>query len=143
VLAGDTASARGEIEEARALLEETLRQQPDDAFAMTQLSWVYVALARNADALRVAHQAADSLPIEQDALNGTLFALGLAQIQARTGERRDAVEALRQLLSIPAGWAVSLKRLQIDPVWDPIRNDPGFQQLLTGKELIGPNRQSE
>jgi hypothetical protein len=25
-------------------------------------------------------------------------------------------------------------------VWDPIRNDPGFQQLLAGKELVGPNK---
>jgi hypothetical protein len=25
-----------------------------------------------------------------------------------------------------------------DPVWDPIRNDPGFQQLLAGKEHVGP-----
>jgi TolB-like protein/Tfp pilus assembly protein PilF/class 3 adenylate cyclase len=141
VLAGAAASATGETEEARALLEETLRERPDDAFAMTQLSWVYVALGRNADALRVAHQAADSLPIERDALNGTLFALGLAQIQARTGEAREAVKALRQLLSIPAGWAVSLKRLKIDPVWDPIRNDPEFQQLLAaGNEQIGPNK---
>jgi hypothetical protein len=28
--------------------------------------------------------------------------------------------------------------LKTNPVWDPIRNDPGFQQLLTGKEHIGP-----
>jgi adenylate cyclase len=27
-----------------------------------------------------------------------------------------------------------LKLKNIDPVWDPIRNDPGFQQLLVGKE---------
>jgi hypothetical protein len=24
-------------------------------------------------------------------------------------------------------------------VWDPIRNDPRFQKLLTEKELIGPS----
>ena len=29
-------------------------------------------------------------------------------------------------------------RLKIDPVWDPIRNDPGFQELLTMKEHVGP-----
>lgn len=27
---------------------------------------------------------------------------------------------------------------KIDPASDPIRNDPRFQQLLTGPELIGP-----
>ena len=140
VLAGDADAARAESEEALELLEGRLRERPDDEFAMTQLSWVYVALGRNADALRVAHQAADALPIERDALNGTLFAVGLAQIQARAGEPQEAVKTLRRLLSIPAGWAVSLKRLQIDPVWDPIRNYPGFRELLTAKELVGPNK---
>jgi hypothetical protein len=42
------------------------------------------------------------------------------------------------MLSIPAGEAVSIARLKIDPVWDSIRNDPGFQQLLTAKEHVGP-----
>jgi hypothetical protein len=30
--------------------------------------------------------------------------------------------------------------LKIDPVWDPIRNRPDFQQLLSGPEQIGPGR---
>jgi hypothetical protein len=35
---------------------------------------------------------------------------------------------------------VSVAGLKIDPVWDPIRADPGFQQLLAGQEQIGPNK---
>ena len=50
----------------------------------------------------------------------------------------DAVGILRRLLAIPAGYEISNARLKIDPVWDPIRNDSGFQQLLTGKEHVGP-----
>ena len=61
-------------------------------------------------------------------------------MQARTGATRQAIDNLRRLLSIPAGEAVSIARLKADPVWDPIRNDPGFQELLKGKELIGPNK---
>jgi TolB-like protein/Flp pilus assembly protein TadD len=140
VLAGNAASAKLENEEARALLEARLRDRPDDAYAMTQLSWTYLALERNADALRVAHQAAESLPIEKDAMAGPLFSVGLAEIQARAGEPREAVKALQRLLSIPAGMVVSVKRLKIDPVWDPIRNDPEFQKLLAGPEQIGPNK---
>jgi hypothetical protein len=41
---------------------------------------------------------------------------------------------------MPVGYYVSVRQLKIDPVWDPIRNDPEFQQLLAGKELIGPNK---
>jgi hypothetical protein len=137
VLAGDSASAIAESEEARTRLEARLRERPDDGFAMTQLSWVYVALDRKADALRMAHQAAEWLPIEKDAFGGPSFAVGLAQIQARTGEGPEAVKTLRHLLSIPAGIAVSVNRLKIDPVWDPIRSDPEFQQLLASKEAIG------
>jgi hypothetical protein len=62
----------------------------------------------------------------------------LRQIQARTGQPAEAVKTLQRLLSIPAG--NSIQRLKIDPVWDPIRNDPGFPQLLTGPKMIGPNQ---
>ena len=31
-----------------------------------------------------------------------------------------------------------MARLKIDPVWDPIRNDLAFQQLLTVQEHVGP-----
>ena len=137
VLAGDAAGEKAESEEACALMEARLRERPDDGFAMTQLSWVYLALGRKADALRMAHQAAEWLPIEKDAFGGPSFAVGLAQIQARTGEAPEAVKTLRHLLSIPAGIAVSLNRLKIDPVWDPIRSVPEFQQLLAGREEIG------
>jgi hypothetical protein len=49
-----------------------------------------------------------------------------------------AKATLRQLLPIPAGVCVSVQRLKIDPIWDPIRSNPGFQQLLTMKEHVGP-----
>jgi TolB-like protein len=140
VLAGETEAAKSAGEEALPLIEARLREQTDDAFAMTALSWVYLALGRNADALRISRQAADSISIEKDALAGPLFQNGLAQIEARAGAPEEAVKRLRHLLSIPAGYAVSIARLKIDPVWDPIRNRPDFQQLLLGPEQIGPNK---
>jgi hypothetical protein len=98
---------------------------------MTELSWVYLALGRNDDALRLSRRAADSMPIEKDALSGPIFQHGLAQIEARAGAPDEAIKRLRRLLSIPAGREVSMARLKIDPVWDPIRNRPDFQQLLS------------
>jgi hypothetical protein len=87
----------------------------------------------NAEALRAAQQAADLLPVAKDALAGPAVLAGLAEIQARVGEPGAAVKTLRQLLSIPAGICVSIQRLKIDPVRDPIRNDPGFKELLEVK----------
>jgi tetratricopeptide (TPR) repeat protein len=140
VLARQTEAAKSAGEEALPLLEARLRERPDDTFAMTQLSWVYLALGRNADALRLSRQAADSISIEKDAMSGPTFQLGLAQIEARAGAPEEAIKRLRRLLSIPAGGEVCIARLKIDPTWDPIRNRPDFQQLLSGPELIGPNK---
>jgi len=140
VLAGQTETAKSAGVEALALLEARLRERPDDTFAMTALSWVYLALGRNSDALRLSRQAADSRSIEKDALEGPSFQLALAQIEARAGAPEEAIKRLRRLLSIPAGIWVSIARLKIDPVWDPIRDRPDFQQLLSGSEQVGPNK---
>jgi TolB-like protein/Tfp pilus assembly protein PilF len=140
VLAGEPEAAKSMAEEALPLLEARFRERPDDNFTMTELSWVYLALARNADALRLSRQAADTISIEKDALAGPNFQIGLAQIEARAGAPEEAVKRLRRLLSIPAGGSASIAGLKIDPVWDPIRNRPDFQQLLSGPEQIGPNK---
>jgi TolB-like protein/Tfp pilus assembly protein PilF len=140
VLAGQPEATKSAGEEALPLLEARVRERPDDTFATTELSWVYLALGRNTDALRLSRQAADTLSIEKDAFAGPSFQNGLAQIEARAGAPEEAVKRLRRLLSIPAGRDVSIALLKIDPVWNPIRNRPDFQQLLSGPEQIGPNK---
>jgi TolB-like protein/Flp pilus assembly protein TadD len=141
VLAGEPDAAKSTGEEALPLLEARLRARPDDTLAVTELSWVYLALGRNTDALRLSRQNADTISIEKDALAGPIFQNGLAQIEARAGAPEEAIKRLRRLLSIPAGGAASIALLKIDPVWDPIRNRPDFQQLLSSPEQIGPNKQ--
>ena len=138
VLSGDKAGAQDEVEKARGLLEARLRERPEDVFTMMQLAWVNLALKRNAEALRLAHQASELMSVQKDALAGPHSLALLAEIQARAGQPAEAVKTLRQLLSIPAGFWISLQQLKIDPVWDPIRNDPAFQQLLSTKEHVGP-----
>jgi serine/threonine-protein kinase len=141
VFAGDAADAQPEIEKARDLVEAKLREQPDDADSMIQLGWINLALKRDAEAIKLANKAAASVPMEKDALAGAFCLAALAEIQARASQPSEAVKTLQRLLSIPAGQNTSIQRLKIDPVWDPIRNDPGFQQLLAqGKELVGPNK---
>jgi TolB-like protein/Tfp pilus assembly protein PilF len=130
-LAGDFTGAQADAEKARQLLEERLRERPNERVSMRELIWVYLALKRDADALKLARQAVDLLPPERDALLGNSNLAGLAEVEARTGAASDAIAILRRLLTIPAGETVSsiLDRapeaaqcLQIDPVWDPIRN---------------------
>ena len=140
VLAGDAVKEQDEIAKARTLIEARLRAEPDDPQALMQLSWINLGQKRDFEAVRLAHAAYKLLPVEKDALGGPQVLAGLAEVQARAGSPSEAVETLRRLLSIPAGISISIQRLKIDPLWDPIRNDPGFQQLLAGKELVGPNK---
>jgi serine/threonine protein kinase/tetratricopeptide (TPR) repeat protein len=135
VIASQNGAAKPECEEARVLLEgEAAERPPELRTSLSDLAWVYVCLGRNGDALRLAREAAESLPIEKDAVFGLNFLAGLAQIEAHTGRSEEAVKILRQLLTIPAGEQISIARLKIDPVWDPIRNNPGFQKLLSEPE---------
>jgi serine/threonine-protein kinase len=138
VLAGDASTAQPESEQVRGVLEATLRERPNDFTTLTELSWIYLALGRNAEALSAARRATNILPVEKDALLGPGVLTNLAEVEAHAGETGAAIKILHRLLSIAAGMEVSIARLKIDPVWDPIRNDPGFQQLLTSQEHVGP-----
>jgi len=137
VLAGDVNGAGTDAEKARDLLEARLRDHPQDIRALRALSWAYLALNRKTEAIETARKAVELLPLEKDAVLGSGNLAALAEIQAQTGAVKEAVENLKTLLSIPAGETISIVRLKVDPVWDPIRNDPGFQDLLKGKELVG------
>jgi len=138
VVAGDLSDATADAEKAVKLLEQRLQQRPNELVSLRQLSWSYLALNRSSLALKAGRQLVDVLPPEKDALLGAANLAGLAEIEARSGAAVEAVKNLGRLLSIPAGESVTITRLKIDPVWDPIRNDPGFQELLTLKEHVGP-----
>jgi hypothetical protein len=48
-----------------------------------------------------------------------------------------AVKILQHLLSIPIGFYISIQQLKIDPVWDPIRNDPRSNSFSPTKGQAG------
>jgi TolB-like protein len=137
LVGADKAGAHAEAEKALSLVEARLHQRPEDLDAMVQASWVYLGLDRTSEAIAMATRAGNLLPPEKDALVGPITLLNLAEIECRSGKTTETIETLRRLLSIPAGSQVSIPSLRINPMWDPIRNDPAFQQLLTMKEHVG------
>jgi hypothetical protein len=57
------------------------------------------------------------------------------RLEARVAAQISSIGSALRLKASP-GEFVSVTRLKIDPVWDPIRNDPGFQKLLSEPEPV-------
>ena len=68
------------------------------------------------------------LATELASLEEVETAIDLAQIYVMVGDHERAVEQLEYLLTNPS-W-VSVAWLEIDPTWNPLRDDPAFQELL-------------
>jgi TolB-like protein/Tfp pilus assembly protein PilF len=138
LLAGNVPDAALEAQKVLEPLETRVRQRPQDIRSRRALSWIYLALNRKSDAINLARQTLELLPPDRDAFLGADNLASLAEMQARTGAVAEAVQNLKKLLSTPAGDTISIARLKIDPVWDPIRSDPAFQQLFSIQEHVGP-----
>ncbi len=102
-----------------------------------------VGRGRNVQAIQVAERAVALLPLEKDAYFGTRELVGLAQIAAQANAPEQALRVIQQLLSIPAGGVMSVERLKLDPVWDPIRGDPRFQKLIADGEASQAQAQTK
>jgi TolB-like protein/Tfp pilus assembly protein PilF len=134
-LAGDATGAKVAAEQARDTLEQLCRSQPNNYNFAAWLALAYAELGEKDPALREAERAITLLPSAKDAVDGPGAEENLALIQAMFGENRPAIATLSRLLQTPSqsqlyGVApLTSAFLRLDPLWDPLRGDPAFQEL--------------
>jgi TolB-like protein/Flp pilus assembly protein TadD len=124
----DKERALSAFERARPIAEKALRESPDDASRHVTLGVILAGLGKKDAAIAEGKRAVELRPESQDALDGPKTTVALAQIYAWTGESDQALQLLDRSLSTPNG--VTLAFLRLDPMWDPLRNDPRFQALI-------------
>ena len=125
---GNAKAARSAYAQARDKLQSRIRENPDDARLQSAIALCLSGLGDHADALRIAEKAV-TMP-HADVFGSQQGRLMLALVQMRAGRTNESVQTLRSLMQEPAGIVLSVQSLRLDPTWDSIRNDPGFQALL-------------
>jgi TolB-like protein/DNA-binding winged helix-turn-helix (wHTH) protein/Flp pilus assembly protein TadD len=127
---GDMAKATAVYTEIAAGARAALVERPDDADLHLALAFSLAGLGRKTEAIAEGERAVALIPVTEDALTGADMLGYQAQLYMRVGQPEQAVALIDRVLSMPAGLVLSNELLRLDPLWDPLRDDPHFKALL-------------
>jgi serine/threonine-protein kinase len=125
---GQPEAAKAHFDSAAALLESQVTERPGYNRLRSLLGKAYAGLGRKEDAIREGRQAVALCPLSEDAYTGAGVLEDYVEILVYVGEYDAALDEIEHLLTIPAG--ITVNKLRLHPVWDPLREHPRFKRLL-------------
>jgi TolB-like protein/class 3 adenylate cyclase len=117
--------------ETEKQLEERLRHPSsrDDQGELTDtLSCVKFILGKKQEALRLCEQSVEKHPLSEDALENGARVKWLAYAYIYAGDDERALQSFAKLVQIPFGEYYGV--LKYEPVFDELRTDPRFDEIL-------------
>ena len=137
---GDHAAAHETWRRARSELDSFLKEQPENWTLIGDLALTNMCLGDKTAAFALTERAMAANPIEKDAVFATRPIEILARVAVQMGEPERAIATFQKLLSLPGQGALAENvpltpaLLRLDPMFDPLGNDPRFQKLCEEKQ---------
>ncbi len=125
---GDVTEADRMNREARASAIKRLEVRPKDPEIIGDLISTDAVLGNYDEALAEDQRVKEIISEDGDALVEPLWKLRLVEIFIAKGDRDSAVTSLNELVKVP--FALSAGDLELDPMWDSLRDGPRFAELI-------------
>jgi tetratricopeptide (TPR) repeat protein len=137
-VAGDNSGAQATAEQTRDRLVRLTTNQLDNDWLAVVLSQTYAILGDRTAAWKEGERIRTITSSPGDAAIGPFADENVAVVATLLGEKEPALDALSHLARIPySGWLygcpITPALLRNDPLWDPLRSDPKFQELAQDK----------
>ncbi len=136
--AGNTAAANAAyqevVQELTRQIEEAAPEAAPAAELHSNLGIAYAGLGDAASAIAEGEKGLAMQPSSEDPFEGPIREEAMARIYTLLGDADHAMPILERLVKVPAPTEIVPWHLRLDPTWDPIRNDPRFQELVAEKK---------
>ena len=136
--AGNAAQSKVVFAQAVGAILSALRDTPADSATAAQfhsnLGLAYAGLGQAARAVEEGQKGMSIQSTADDPFEGPMREEDMAVIYAVLGDADNAIPILQRWCRVASGTGITPGLLRIDPTWDPIRNDPRFQELIAEKK---------